>query len=201
MKLSASVCVALFVLSGPVATAAPASTRPASIDQDTLIPPPPEGYADCWAAGNRIICHTGHAPIEPVNEPMLDLPCGTVYETSQEERRGIRWYDATSRTIVKRSVAFDLRGSWSLSANGTEPTVRITVHARSRDVSFPDLYDSDTWPTTFHGVGFTVWAPGFGVIVHVNHEEGYDPDDEAHGVTAALAAPRASSELCAALGS
>jgi hypothetical protein len=133
-----------------------------------------------------------------VNEPILDLPCGTVYETSHDERRGLRWYDAASGLIVKRLVFFDLHGSWSLSPSGP-PTVRVTVNAVSRDVIFPDPYDQDTWPHEFYGVGFMMQARGYGVITNVTHDEGYEPDEWAHGLVDALAAPEVSSELCAAL--
>jgi hypothetical protein len=169
------------------------------VDQDTLIPQPPPG-ADCRADGNRVICHTAVVEPDKVNEPLLELPCGTVYETSTDVRRGIRWYDASSRTIVKRFVSFDLQGAWSLSPAGAGPAARIAVHAVSRDVSFPDPEDPDSWPTTFYGAGLTVQAPGYGVIALVSHEEGYGPDEDAHGVGGALEDPEVASELCAALG-
>jgi hypothetical protein len=186
-------------LTATAVMAVPAVGKPA-VDTDALIPPPPDG-ADCRADGNRIMCHTSVIEPDRVNEPLLDLPCGTVYETSTDERRGLRWYDSSSLTIVKRLVFFDLEGTWSLSANGEGPKAKITVHAVSRDVVFPDPFDQDTWPHVFHGVGLTVGAPGYGVIAHVTHQEGYEPDEGDHGVSSALQDPKVSSELCAALGS
>jgi hypothetical protein len=190
-----------FVLSGlAVAADTGAATAKPTVDTDTLTPPPPDG-ADCRADGNRIICHTSVIEPDRLSEPLFDLPCGTVYETSTDERRGLRWYDAGSLTIVKRLVFFDLHGTWSLSASGNGPTAKVTVNAVSRDVAFPDPYDQDTWPTVFHGVGFTIEAPGYGVIAHLTHQQGYEPDEGDHGTSSSLQDPAVSSELCAALGS
>jgi hypothetical protein len=49
----------------------------------------PSTYAECQADGTWIICHTGLV-FTPVNEPILDFqpPCGTLYETSTDIRRG-----------------------------------------------------------------------------------------------------------------
>jgi hypothetical protein len=199
MRLVAFARVALLAVIGLTWMTVPVSAG-SPVDPDSLIPVPPPG-ADCRADGNRIICHTSVIEPDAVNEPILELACGTIYETSHDVRRGIRWYDATSRTIQKRYVAFELAGTWSLSPNGSGPTATVTVQAISRDVVFPDPYDPDTWPTTFYGVGFSVRAPGFGVIAHVRHEDGYGPDEESHGVADALGDQEVSSELCAALGS
>lgn len=169
-----------------------------SLDLDALVPPPPPG-ANCRAVGTHVVCHTSRVEPERVNEPLLGLPCGTVYETSTDVRRGLRWYDSNSLTIVKRFVFFDLDGTWSLSATGEGPTAKITGHAVTRDVNFPDPEDSDTWPTSYHGVGFTIQAEGFGVIAQIGSPDGYDPDDFAHGVANVVQGADVASELCAAL--
>ena len=179
--------------------ASPLVARP-PVDLDSLIPPPPPG-AHCRVVGTQVICHTGVVEPERVNEPLFELPCGTVYETSRDVRRGLRWYDSTSLTIVKRSVFFDLEGTWSLSATGAGPMATITGRAVTRDISFPDPEDPDTWPTTSYGPGFTIRAEGFGVIAQIGSPEGYDPDDFAHGVADAVQDPDVAIELCAALGS
>jgi hypothetical protein len=164
-----------------------------AVDPGMLIPPPPPD-ADCRRDGRLILCHTA-VVFDPVGEPQFNLPCGTVYETGVDARRGIRWYDAASLRIVRRFVSFDLDGTWSLSSTGDGP-VTVTAHAMSRDVLFPDPYDPDTWPTTYHGAGFTVLARGFGVIVRVPD---YEPDGDAHGVASAFDDPVASAELCEAM--
>ncbi len=186
------------VFASPGMLTSPVAAKP-PVDAESLIPPPPEG-ADCSANGTRVFCHTSVIEPDFLNEPILDLPCGQMYETSHDERRGLRWYDAASRMIVKRLVFFDLHGWWSLSPTGAGQIVRVSVNAVSRDVVFPDPYDQDTWPHEFHGVGFKIQAPGYGVITSATHAEGYEPDDEAHGLADALTAPGVSGELCAALG-
>ena len=191
--VGAAMAVAILTALAPEAPAKPV------VDRDSLVPPPPAG-ADCRAAGQRVICHTGVIEPERINEPLLDLPCGTLYESSTDVRRGIRWYDASSHTIVKRFVSFDLEGTWSLSPSGEGPVAEVSGRATSLDVVFPDPEDPDTWPTVFRGVGFTVQARGVGVIAHVGRSEGYDPDDYAHGVGTTLADPDVASALCDALG-
>jgi hypothetical protein len=116
-------------LAGPAAAA--------TVDPDTLNPPPPPG-ADCREDGTWIICHTG-LTFDAVNAPIDDfgLPCGTIYETSNDVRRGIRWYGRADRTIVKRVVTQDVEGTWSLSPTGAGPAVSLSAHANWRALS-PD---------------------------------------------------------------
>ena len=192
MKRSILLGLGALVISVLAPAMSSAVARPA-VDLEMLIPPPPPD-ADCRRDGRIIVCHTA-VVFDPVGEPQFDLPCGTVYETGIDARRGIRWYDAASLTIVRRFVSFDLEGTWSLSSSGDGP-VTVTAHAMSRDVVFPDPYDPDTWSTTYHGAGFTVLARGYGVIVRVPD---YEPDGDAHGVASAFDDPAAAAELCAAL--
>ena len=174
----------------------PSAFAGSTVDPDTLIPPPPPG-AECSATGAFVICHTDFVETA-VNEPIFDLPCGTIYLTINDVRRGIRWYDSSDLTIVKRLVFQDAEGSLSLSPTGEGPTVTVTVHANWRNVEFPDPFDESTWPTTSHGNGFTLSAPGFGVIAHV---AGLDlPDGTHHGVARVIEDPTVAAELCAALG-
>ena len=87
-----------------------------AVDPAALTPAPllVGAEAECRADGQWILCHTT-LPLEPVNEPVFDLPCGTVYETSRDVRHGIRWYNAADSVIVKRHVTQDFEGTWSLS--------------------------------------------------------------------------------------
>jgi hypothetical protein len=82
----------------------PVANAGTTVDPETLIPPPPPG-SQCTATGAFIICATSFE-VHTVNEPILDfdLPCGTIYETIDDVRRGIRWYDVDDLTIVKRLV-------------------------------------------------------------------------------------------------
>jgi hypothetical protein len=176
--------------------AVPSAFASSTVDPNTLIPPPPPG-AECRATGAFVICHTDFVETA-VNEPIFDLPCGTIYETINDVRRGIRWYDSSDLTIVKRLVFQDAEGTWSLSPTGDGPTVTLTAHSNWRNLEFPDPLDESTWPTTFHGNGFTLAAPGFGVIAHI---AGLDlPDGTHHGVARVTEDPAVAAELCSALG-
>ena len=135
-----------------------------------------------------------------MNVPVdFGLECGTVYETLDDVRSGKRWYDADSLLIVKRLVFQDLEGSWSLSADGSGPQVRLSAHANWRNTEFPDPFDESTWPTTLHGNSITASAPGHGVIIHF---AGLDrPDGTHHGAaTGFLDVPEIAAETCEALG-
>jgi hypothetical protein len=197
MKPSRAVSrVGVLALAGLLWMAGPAAAGPL-VDPSTLQPPPPPG-SECRLDGAWIICHTSLV-FTPVNEPILDfqLPCGTVYETATDVRRGIRWYDSSTGRLVTRFVTQDLEGTWSLSPTGAGPTVTVTAHANWRNVNIDADADESTWPTTFHGNGFTIRAPGFGVIVHI---AGLDlPDGTHRGVARVIEDPEVAAELCAAL--
>ena len=98
---------------------------------------------------------------------------------------------------MTRFVTQDFEGTWSLSPTGAGPTVTVTAHSNWRNVNIDADADESTWPTTFHGNGFMIRAPGFGVIVHI---AGLDlPDGTHHGVARSFEDPEVAAELCAAL--
>ena len=168
-----------------------------AIDPAALTPPPllVGAEAECRADGRWILCHTALV-IELVNEPVFDLSCGTVYETSHDGRLGTRWYNAADSVIVKRHVTQDLEGTWSLSPDGTGSIVAISAHANWYDSQYADPSDIDSGTGASHGE-FTVQAPGFGVIAHI---AGLDrPDDTHRGVFRPIEDPAVAAELCAAL--
>lgn len=165
--------VALLAIGGLTAT--PAGAGPI-VDPDTLQPAPPPG-AECRADGRWTICHTG-VVIDAVDEPAFDAPCGTIYETIHDVRRGIRWYNDDGQ-LVKRFVTQDAEGTWSLSPAADQPTASLSAHANWRNV-YAVPGDDSTGPMVVHGDGLTVQAPGYGVIVHI---AGLDlPDGEHRGV-------------------
>jgi hypothetical protein len=179
-------------------TTAAAFTRASKgIDPTALTPAPllVGAQAECQADGRWIICHT-RLPLELVNEPVFDLPCGTVYETSHDDRHATRWYNAADSVIVKRHVTQNLEGTWSLSPEGAGPTFTITVHANWYDSQYADPTDIDSGVGASHGE-FTIRAPGYGVIAHI---AGLDrPDDTHRGVFHFPEDPAVASELCQAL--
>ena len=185
--------VGILALAGLIWMAFPAAAGPV-VDPSTLQPPPPPG-AECRADGQSIICHTSLV-LTPVNEPVAELPCGTVYESSNDVRRGIRWYNSDGK-LVKRFVTQDLEGTMEPVTHRRQPDRQahrprqLAQHVRraGRRVL--------VGPTIFHGNGITVQAPGFGVIVHI---AGLDlPDGTHHGVARIFEDPEVAAELCAAL--
>ena len=182
-------------------SAFPASAAPNTVDPDTLTPPPPPG-AECKQTGNFILCQTYFDEPSLVNEPVFELSCGTVYETSAVHREGIRWYSAEG-LLLRRFVTEDVQGTWSLSPTGGEPSVRFFAHDNWTDV-FAIPGDGQSVSTTFHGDRFTAIAPGSGVLWHI---AGQDlPDGTHHGAGGAFfideegnVDPEADAALCEAL--
>jgi hypothetical protein len=170
-----------------------------AVDPAALTPAPQlvGATADCQVNGRWILCHTTLA-VELVNEPVFDLTCGTVYETSHDVRLGTRWYSAADSVIVKRHVTQDVEGTWSLSPVGAGPIVHVSVHANWYDSQYADPTDIDSGIGASHGE-VTVRAPGSGVIAHI---AGLDrPDDTHRGVFRPIEDPAAAAALCAALTS
>jgi hypothetical protein len=178
-----------------------ASAAPTTVDPDTLTPPPPPG-AECKATGNYILCQTFFDEPSLVNEPVFELSCGTVYETSNIHREGIRWYSSEG-LLLRRFVTEDVQGTWSLSPTGEGPTVAFFAHDNWTDV-YTTPGDEESVSTTYHGDSFTAMAPGSGVLFHI---AGIDlPDGTHHGAGGAFfideagnVDPEADAALCAAL--
>ncbi len=169
-----------------------------SVDPGALTPAPSQvgATAECQTDGQWIICHTT-LTIDLVNEPVFDLSCGTVYETSHDVRLGTRWYDAGDSVIVKRHVRQDVSGTWSLSPDGAAPTATLSAHANWYDSRYADVTDLDSGVTDYHGE-IMLRAPGFGVSAHI---AGLDRSDGGphRGLDRELDDPAVVAELCAAL--
>jgi hypothetical protein len=181
----------------------PASAAPRSVDPTTLTPPPDPGVvAECKQTGNFILCQTYFDEPSLVNEPVFELECGTVYETSTVHREGIRWYSSEG-LLLRRFVTEDAQGSWSLSPTSEGPTVRFFAHDNWTDV-YAVPGDGKSVSTTYHGDSFTAMAPGYGVLFHI---AGQDlPDGTHHGVGAGFfiddegnVDPEVDAALCEAL--
>jgi len=163
------------------------------IDPNTLTPAPPPG-AECHADGNWIICHTALS-FAPVNEASDELPCGVVYQTGTDERRGIRWYTSDG-LLAKRFVSQDAELTWSLSATGADPLLTLSVHSNWRNL-YAVPGDESTGPQVTHGNGLTIRQAGEGVIVQLAGLE--EADGTHHGVARFFDDPAVAAELCAAL--
>ena len=164
-----------------------------TVDPSTLQPVPPPG-ASCRLDGGFVICRTElHQTFD--TEPVFDLPCGTVYETSRDDREGIRWY--ANGLLVRRRVTAVLSGFWTLSATGEAPRVAISAHWNWWAIPTVPGGDMDTEAITTHGNEFVAKSPGGGVIARV---AGLDlPDGTHRGVLRLPEDPAIAAALCDAL--
>jgi len=161
-------------------------------DPSILEPPPPPG-ALCRADGPHVICDTFLDSVL-VSEPIFDLPCGTVYETSTDNRDGTRWY--LDKLLVKRRVVAHLSGTWSLSATGDGPTVAVEANWNWW-IRLAVPGDESTGELTAHGSDLRVSAPGLGGLIH---DAGITYPDGTHkGVARFFDTPEAVAALCATL--
>jgi hypothetical protein len=117
------VALVLAAASAAISWTTVSATAGATVDPSTLQPVPPN--AVCRADGSYVICDT-FVDETLVNEPIFDLPCGTVHETSSYHGAGTRWY--VNGLLVKRHVAAGLDGTWSLSPTGAGPTLKVTAN-------------------------------------------------------------------------
>jgi hypothetical protein len=181
-------------------TSSPAFASAAKIVDPSALTPDPAvtgAEAECQADGQWIICHTT-LTIEMINRPLVDfpeVPCGTIYETSIDTRAGIRWYNAGDSVIVKRHVTQSLEGSWSLSPDGTGPTVTLKGSGNWYDADYADPNDIDSGTGASHGE-LTLRAPGYGTIAHI---AGLDTPEGHRGLFRIPEDPAVAAELCAAL--
>lgn len=191
--------LAVAVLIGGVIAAMSWTTTSASagaiVDPTTLQPVPPN--AVCRADGSYVICDT-FVDETLVNEPIFDLPCGTVYETSSYHGAGTRWY--VDGLLVKRHVAANLDGTWGLSPTGTETTLKETANFSTDSYwPVPGSGGDETAVSTNHGSNFKISAPGAGVIIQDSGT--IYPDGEHRGLLRGLPSPETAAALCAAFGS
>ena len=175
-------------------TAAPAMGQ-GSVDPSTLFPAPPPG-ATCRTTGQAVRCDTVFDG-SVVAEPAFELPCGQVYETSTDVRRGIRWY--VDGRLNRRLVFQNAQGSWSLSSTGAAPTVSWVAHASWQNVDIDADAPEETWPTTTHGLFIRVTdGAGRPLFQYAGLEL---PDGTHHGLGdwAVFESPDVQADLCDAL--
>lgn len=183
----ASVCIAAF-LSVPPASAG------GLVDPSTFVPAPPSG-AECREAGTSVYCRTRFT-FDDGPVPVMDLPCGTVYESVTIPRNIYTEY--VGGLLVGRHVTSHVNGYWSLSPNGDGPTVRVDGGWTWRTVlSVPA--DESTAQITTHGNQLKL---GGGLSRYANIAGIFYPGDELyHGqfVVSIFESPDAQDALCAAL--
>jgi hypothetical protein len=170
---TAGVALALTIMALAVPMAAAGTPV---IDPDTLQPPPPPG-SQCQAVGpTAIMCQTAVSfPSE--GEPLFDVACGTVYQTGTDDRTGIRWY--ADGKLAERHYTAHADGTWSLSADGSGPSIRFTANWISSSY-WTTPGDEGTIVETIRGLHFHGIAPGLGAALILAGQ--IDPDGTVHGV-------------------
>jgi hypothetical protein len=196
MWIRASI-TALAVSFGGLAVGAVPASAGGLVDPSTLVPEPPPG-AICRANGAGVICETTFNG-SVLNEPAFPLPCGLIYETSDDVRRGIRWY--IDGRLTQRFVFQNAAGSWSLSPTGDGPRVTLVAHDdwqnRNIDASTPE----ETWSTTSHGMILRITGPDGGPIFQYTGLERPDGTHSGLGSWVDLDSPQIQSIICTALTS
>ena len=172
MRMSLIVVVLAGVLAAAVTDAL---AGPPSVDPSTLQPPPPPG-ASCRLDGRFVICQTElHESLDA--EPILELPCGTLYETARDDREGIRWYE--DGLAVRRFVRRRFSGYWTLSPTGEGPLVTISGHSNFwTEWLVPG--DEASEQDTFHGLEVLAKAPDGGIVAQITGV--FLPDETHHGI-------------------
>ena len=174
MRLARLVRVAAaLATSALVLVPAQAVTARTLVDPTSLTPPMRPDRV-CWEEGVYVRCDTSdHDTWEGV--PVIDAPCGTVYEAATDDSNATRYY--LNGLIVRRQVQDHFSGTWSLDPAGGGRTVTVASDT-SWDERFTTPGDIDSGVTSFRGSGIRV--PALGVEVHTS---GIDlPDGTHHGV-------------------
>jgi hypothetical protein len=196
MWIRASITALAMSCGGLVLGAVPASAG-GLVDPSTLFPEPPPG-AICRANGAGVICETTFNG-SVLNEPAFPLPCGLIYESSDDVRRGVRWY--VDGRLTQRFVFQNAAGSWSLSPTGDGPSVTLVAHDdwqnRSIDASTPE----ETWSTTSHGMILRITGPDGRPIFQYTGLEHPDGTHSGLGSWVDLDSPEIQSTICNALTS
>ncbi len=196
MRRVRAAAVALVMASGVLATGAAPASAGGTVDPSTLVPQPPPG-ADCRSTGRgAVLCHTTFDDSR-VNAEAFPLPCGLVYETAHDLRRGTRWY-ADGR-LTRRFVFQDAHGSWSLSPDGSGPAVTWVAHDSWQNVDVDADAPEETWPTTTRGMMFRVSGPGGGTLFHVAGRDLPTGEHRGVGDWGVFDSPELQAALCAAL--
>jgi len=184
------ICFALLA-AGVFATAVPAAFAGTStVDPSTLLPEPPPG-ASCRLDGRFVICQTEfHEPFDAA--PVLELPCGTLYQTSRDDREGIRWYE--DGRLVRRFVSRQMAGYWTLSPTGDGPRVTISGHSNWwTTYAVPGDEDSGAGPQ--HGLDLLAKAPDGRIVAQVTGL-GLPDEESTRGVFLIPEDPAVAAALC-----
>jgi hypothetical protein len=89
----------------------------------TSLTPPLKSFRVCYQDGPWVRCDTSGTDVE-TNNPIFDLPCGTVYSTGATVQHATRWYE--NLLLVERDTTNRFQGTWSLSSTGAGRSVEVS---------------------------------------------------------------------------
>ncbi len=105
-------------------TAGMASAARVQVDPTSLTPPL-KAFRVCVLEGERISCDTSTTD-SWANVPILELPCGTLYESATRVGKSVRYYNL-DKLLVERNAVEKIDGSWTLSPVGAGPALTISA--------------------------------------------------------------------------
>jgi hypothetical protein len=110
---------------------APITSAHTPVDPTTLTPALAP-FRVCFEDGPWVKCDTSSTTTY-ANQPIFDLPCGTIYESATDTRHATRWY--VNLLLVERNAQQHVVGTWSLSPTGSGPSVAIAI-----DISWHETF-------------------------------------------------------------
>jgi hypothetical protein len=118
MRATRSILVSIVLVACSLGLAGPAAAR-TSVDPTSLTPPLKPTRV-CWELGPYVQCDTSDDHVFDSGDDG-ELRCGTLYSFGERTSHSIRWYQ--DGLIVRRQIQQSERGFFSLSADGSGPTV------------------------------------------------------------------------------
>ena len=156
--------VSALVLLATVLAASAAARSPHQVDPDLMIPPLNPNLAPwtCWDTGRGPICEASVRESfagDDIGETCAGQP---IYATGSFTDRVTRWHTPDGRATKTVAVA-GARETWSLSADGSGPTISVHWHVSRHYTYFTPGELSDR-QLTEAGAWWIATAPGSGLI-------------------------------------
>jgi hypothetical protein len=130
MRATRSILISIVIVACSLGPAGPATAR--TLVDPTSLTPPLKPFRICYQLGPFVQCDTsGDTTYGP--EENGELSCGTLFEFGEDVSHSTRWYE--DGLIVRRQIQEHSRGFWSLSPDGSGPTVEW-----QRDFSWDELF-------------------------------------------------------------
>jgi hypothetical protein len=154
-----SVLLLTFLLAGAAVAKSPHQANP-----DDMVPPLNPNFAPwtCVVNGGGIICQ-GYLEVSWANED-IGLSCDgqPIYSTGTEKANFRRWHTPDGRA-TKTAIVAGVREKWSLSPDGSGPTLNVHWNVMAHYTYFTPGELSDRQKTET-GAWWIATAPGSGLV-------------------------------------